>query len=222
VNELLFLARPPGRGLTSLASMRLAPDYPVLTERLRLRPPTLGDVEAVHAYRSLPDVCRFVPFTPMTIEDVTERVSGRWAGATIEGEGDGFTLVAELKESGRVIGDVVLFLKSEQDRGGEVGWVFHPSHSGQGYATEAAHALLHLAFDDLGLHRVTAQVDSRNEASLRMAARLGMRREAHLVRNEWFKGEWTDEIDFAMLEDEWAEQHVAGTRWCGGGPGAGG
>jgi RimJ/RimL family protein N-acetyltransferase len=196
--------------------MRLAPDYPVVTPRLRLRPPTLGDVEALHAYRSLPDICRYVPFTPMTVEDIAERVSGRWAGPTIEEEGDAFTLVAELKETGRVIGDVVLFFKSAQDRGGEVGWVFNPSYSGQGYATEAAHALLHLAFDDLGLHRVTAKVDSRNEASLRMAARLGMRREAYLLSNEWFKGEWTDEVDFALLEDEWAGQHAAGTRWCVG------
>ena len=65
-------------------------------------------------------------------------------------------------------------------------------------------ALLGLAFDDLGLHRVIARVDARNDASARLARRLGMRQEAYLVRNEWFKDEWTDELDFALLEEEWA------------------
>jgi RimJ/RimL family protein N-acetyltransferase len=197
-----------------IVSMELRPDFPVVTERLRLRPPILADAPAIHAYRSLPDVCRFVPFTPMTVEEISDRVTGRWADATIQGEGDACTLSVELAESRLVIGDVVLFFKSANDRGGEVGWVFHPEYSGHGYATEAAHALLHLAFDGLGLHRVMAKVDARNDASLRLADRLGMRREAYLVANEWFKGEWTDEIDFALLEHEWVAQHAAGTRWC--------
>jgi RimJ/RimL family protein N-acetyltransferase len=109
----------------------------------------------------------------------------------------------------------MLSFTSAQHRGGEVGWVLNPDHSGRGYATEAAHAVLHLAFDGLGLHRVVARVDARNDPSLRLAARLGMRREVHLMANEWFKGEWSDEIDFALLEDAWEAQHqLAGPTWC--------
>jgi RimJ/RimL family protein N-acetyltransferase len=63
--------------------------------------------------------------------------------------------------------------------------------------------VLALAFDGLGLHRVTARIDARNGPSAALARRLGMRQEAHLVENEWFKGEWTDELDFAILEREW-------------------
>lgn len=74
--------------------------------------------------------------------------------------------------------------------------------------------MLHLAFDQLGLHRVIAWVDARNDASLRLAERLGMRRQAYLVSNEWFKGAWSDEVDLALLEDEWATQHAAGSRPC--------
>jgi RimJ/RimL family protein N-acetyltransferase len=69
--------------------------------------------------------------------------------------------------------------------------------------TEACRVLLALAFDGLGLHRVMARVDARNDASARVLRRLGMRQESHLRENEWFKGEWSDELDFAMLEDEW-------------------
>jgi RimJ/RimL family protein N-acetyltransferase len=74
--------------------------------------------------------------------------------------------------------------------------------------------MLHLAFDQLGLHRVTASVDARNTASLRLADRLGMRRETHLVSNRWFKGVWSDEIAFALLEYEWIAQHLIRPHFC--------
>ena len=59
------------------------------------------------------------------------------------------------------------------------------------------------AFAELGLHRIIGRSDARNGPSLRLMERLGMRREAHLVENEFFKGEWSDEIDYAILAREW-------------------
>lgn len=186
--------------------MELRLDYPVRTSRLLLRPLDASDTDALIAYRSLEDVCRYVPFEPMDAEAVGERLRNGWSRTTLDAEGQALTLGVELAESRRLIGDVMLAWHSAEHRGGEVGWVLHPGHSGHGYATEAARAVLRLAFDELGLHRMVARVDARNVASLRLAERLGMRREAHLIGNEWFKGEWGDEIDFAILEDEWATQ----------------
>lgn len=194
--------------------MELRPEYPVRTARLVLRPLSVADTEDLVAYRSLADVCRFVPFEPMDAEAIASKLDGGWSRGAIQAEGEALTLGAELVESGQVIGDVMLYFQSAEHRGGEVGWVINPKYSGRGYATEATHALLHLAFDQLGLHRVTARVDARNDASLKLASRLGMRREAHLIRNEWFKGAWSDEFDFALLEDEWAAQHSAGLQSC--------
>jgi RimJ/RimL family protein N-acetyltransferase len=82
--------------------------------------------------------------------------------------------------------------------------VFDPEMGGQGYATEAAAAMVDLAFNGLGAHRVYARIDARNLASVRLAKRLGLRREAHLRENEWFKGEWTDELIYAVLDREWS------------------
>ncbi len=65
------------------------------------------------------------------------------------------------------------------------------------------------------MHRVTARIDARNLASLRLAERVGMRQEAHLVENEWFKGAWSDEIDFAMLEREWLSKRRSTSRPTG-------
>ncbi len=97
----------------------------------------------------------------------------------------------------------VLFLRSVEHRGGEVGYIVHPDFQGRGLATEGARHLLGIAFGRLGLHRVIARIDARNRASARGADPLGMRHEARLVENELFKGEWGDEDDFAILDREW-------------------
>ena len=190
--------------------MELRPAYPLRTNRLLLRPLSAADIDALLAYRSLPGECRYVPFEPMDRDDVVARLGGVWATDAITAEGATLTLGFALARSGRLIGDVMLAFTSEKHRGGQIGWMVNPAHAGHGYATEAAHAILQLAFDGLGLHRVVARVDARNGPSLRLAERLGMRREAYLIRNEWFKGEWSDEIDFALLEDEWRAQHELG------------
>jgi RimJ/RimL family protein N-acetyltransferase len=181
----------------------LRPAYPVRTERLLLRPLTLADADALLAYRSRPDVCRYVPFEPMTPEVITERLASHWANTDLTDEGQALTLGVEVAASGQLVGDVVLFWRSREHGGGELGYCMHPDFGGQGYATEAARALLGLGFDELGLHRVIARIDERNEPSARLARRLGMRQEARLVENELFKGEWSNELDFAMLADEW-------------------
>lgn len=197
-----------------MARMLLRPDYPVCTARLMLRPLVSADIDDLVAYRSLDDVCRFVPFVPMDHQTVRERLATQWARTEITEEDQAVTLGVESAETGDLVGDVVLFFRSAEHRGGEIGWVFHPVYSGQGYASEASHAMLHLAFDQLGLHRVTARIDARNQSSLRLAERLGMRREAHLISNERFKGAWSDEIDFALLEHEWVAQAAHGSSSC--------
>ena len=107
---------------------------------------------------------------------------------------------------------MLLAWHSLEHRGVEVGYVFNPDFAGNGYATEAVHTLLHLAFDELGLYRVTARVDQRNHLTAELAARLGMRQEANLVKNEWFKGKWSDELDLPLLEEEWSAQHCTTVR----------
>jgi RimJ/RimL family protein N-acetyltransferase len=184
----------------------LAPSYPLETARLLLRPiDPIGDVEAIHAYQSLPEVCRYVPFEPRTREEIAERLANpervRWA---LTEPGQALDLAIVRKETGELIGDALLFWRDQTN--GEIGYVVHPDHHGNGYATEAAQVMLRLAFDPeygLELHRVTARIDQRNPASAAVLTKLGMRQEAVLVENEWFKGEWSTEVDFAILDREW-------------------
>jgi RimJ/RimL family protein N-acetyltransferase len=181
----------------------LRPSYPVRSERLLLRPLVVADADSLVAYRGRGDVCRYVPFEPMNRHDVIERIAGPWARTELTDEGQGLTLGAEVSETGELAGDVMLFWHSRANADGELGYVLNPALGGRGYATEAARAMLRLGFDALGLHRIIARIDERNEPSARLARRLGMRQEARLVDNEFFKGEWTTELDFAMLADEW-------------------
>ena len=139
----------------------------------------------------------------MSREDILERIAGPWARTELTDEGQALTLGAELAETGELAGDVVLFWHSREHAGGELGYVFNPALGGRGYATEAANAMLGLGFETMGLHRITARIDERYEPSVKLARRLGMRQEARLVDNEIFKGEWSTEVDFAMLADEW-------------------
>jgi RimJ/RimL family protein N-acetyltransferase len=99
--------------------------------------------------------------------------------------------------------------RSERHRQGEIGFILHPDHQGQGLATEAAVAMLELGFEELGLHRIYGCAEARNAASVRVMERLGMRREAHLVENEFVKGEWQSEVIYAILAPEWREARGA-------------
>ncbi|MFE7197957.1 GNAT family N-acetyltransferase [Microbacterium oxydans] len=185
------------------------PEYPIVTERVLLRPIAPSDAVAMHAYKSDPDAVRYVPYPPLQFADVEERIATTWANTRFAAEGDAVCLAVEERDTGSLIGDVVLFWRSETDRSGEVGYIFDPRATGRGYATEAVHALLALGFDGLGLHRVVARMDERNVSSARVAERLGFRREARLVESEWFKGEWTTLLVYALLEHEWRELSAA-------------
>ncbi|GAA1963571.1 GNAT family protein [Nocardioides panacihumi] len=184
--------------------MRLAPTYPIETERLLLRPLSPDDVDAVHAYQSLDEVCAYLPYEPRSRDEVEKRLHDPdFTRRELDAEKQVLLLGIELKETGQVIGDVLLMWHSELHRAGELGYELHPDHWGRGYAPEACREVLRLAFDELGLHRMTGRIDALNTASASVLRKLGMRQEAVLVENEWFRGRWSDEVDFAILDREW-------------------
>jgi RimJ/RimL family protein N-acetyltransferase len=186
----------------------LRPTYPIRTRRLLLRPFTADDLAALYAIQSRPDVTRYLLWGPRSLPEVREVLAKRARSVTLEDEGDTLNLAMTLPESGALVGDVSLHWVSAEHRLGEVGFVLHPDHHGKGYAGEAAAVMLRLGFEELGLHRVIGRCDARNTASAKVLERLGMRREAHFRQNELIKGEWTDELVYAMLADEWPAARV--------------
>jgi RimJ/RimL family protein N-acetyltransferase len=181
----------------------LRPTYPIQTKRLLLRPLQAEDTDAMYAYRSRDDVCRYLLHPAQTRDQVASRAANSRSELTDEGQV--LALAALDQDTGALIGDVVLMWHSREHRAGELGYVLNPDHAGNGYATEAGGALLRLGFDQLGLHRITGRLDARNTASARVLEKLGLRREAHFVENEFIKGEWTDELVYAVLATEWRD-----------------
>jgi RimJ/RimL family protein N-acetyltransferase len=183
-----------------------APAYPIRTPRLLLRPHVTGDLEDLFAIRSRADVTRFLYWDPASREQTVAELDERVRERTLKHEGDTVHLAMELRDGGRMIGDVGLTWLSERHRQGEIGFVVHPDVHGKGLAREAATEILRLGFAHFGLHRIIGRCDALNDASAGLMRRLGMRQEAHFVQNEMFKGAWGDELVFAMLASEWTER----------------
>lgn len=187
--------------------MAFEPHYPIETERLRLRPFNRGDVDAVFAYRKREDVAQYLFDGPMTHETATEVVGLRAGQSTLAGEGDKIFLAVDLREPHATIGEISLIWRDATNRQGEIGYIFNPVYHGNGYATEAARALLELGFEGLGLHRIYARCAAANLPSWRVMERLGMRREAHLREHIFVKGQWDEEFIYAILEDDWRARY---------------
>jgi len=170
---------------------------------LLLRPFTADDFEALFAIQSRADVARWLYWEPRGEDEVRADLDEKIARSVLRRDGDKLSFAVVLKETSELIGYGGVFLLSAEHRQGEIGFVFHPDHQGKGYATETARLLLKLAFDEFGMHRVIGRLEPRNDRSARLLERLGMRQEAHLVENEFVKGEWQSELVYALLEHEW-------------------
>lgn len=168
------------------------------TKRLKLHNFSPDDWQGLLEYFSNPEVVRYLSEDPFTADDAKRFIEN------IKEQG-GFPnkVAVELKAENKLIGHLVFKMFCEKYQTREIGWVFHPAYRGKGYATEAAAALIEYGFKQLKLHRTIATCDTRNIRSSRLMERLGMRREAHFIKNTFLKGEWADEYFYAILDEEW-------------------
>jgi RimJ/RimL family protein N-acetyltransferase len=107
------------------------------------------------------------------------------------------------KDSGDLIGSAGLFRSDGDATEAEVGYSLQTDHWGNGYATEAARAMIDFGFREWHLHRVHARCDPENLGSVRVLEKCGMRREGHFRKVAMVKGEWRDRLIYAVLEEEW-------------------
>lgn len=180
------------------------------TQRLILRPFSVSDLETFLAYRNDPEVFRFqgwkTPFGRqdgiMFIEKMAEVVPGT--------PGEWMQLALEPKEganqtNGQIIGDVAFHITRSNPRMAYLGYTLAHCAWGKGYAREAVSRLLDYLFRELNLHRIVADCDIENTASIRLLEHLGFRREAHFIDSFWIAREeaWGSEYLYALLEREW-------------------
>jgi RimJ/RimL family protein N-acetyltransferase len=173
------------------------------TPRLLLRPFTPADLDDVWAYQRRPEVARHMSWEPRDRAQCVAALGQMIVENALVDEGDCVCLAVVCRDTGRLAGQVELVWRSRVSRQGEVGYLFDPAHQGRGLATEAARAMLAWGFDVVGLHRIVGRCAAGNTASAALLARLGMRPEGRLRDSEFRKGEWHDQLLFAILEDEW-------------------
>ena len=164
------------------------------TPRLILRRYRESDLLDLHEYLSNPNVVKFEPYRPMTLEETEDNL--RWRISTDE------MIAVERKTDHKMIGNVYLGKRDFDTL--EIGYVFNETCWGHGYAAESCEMLIKMAFSQ-GVHRIYAECDPENENSWKLLERLGFRREGHLKQNVffWRDGEgnpiWKDTYLYAKL-----------------------
>lgn len=172
--------------------------------RLILRTFETRDVETFARYRSDPEVARFQGWqTPYSQEQAAHFVS-QMQSAQPGAPGEWVQLALERKADGVLIGDCAFQCLLDDPRQAEIGFTLAREFQSQGYAAEAVTCLLGYLFDTLKLHRVRANCDPQNHASMRLLARVGMRHEGSFVESYWDGQRWTGEECFAVLAREWS------------------
>lgn len=178
----------------------MRPDWPLRTERLVLRPWEESDFPTFYEMQRDSESARWLYNDPRDEADARRIFELKKAGHELVEEGQWMSAAA--LADGQVVVDVSFHWVSVEHRTGEIGYFAHPRHAGKGYTTEAARALVDWAFG-AGFHRLIGHIEPRNVASARVLEKLGMRKEAHFVENEWVKGEWQSGAIYAILEHEW-------------------
>lgn len=179
---------------------------PLRTDRLVVRPYRDSDASGLHAMLADPEVTRHLTSGHVDQEEARRLVSERARRSVLAHDGDAIRLAAT--RDGVFAGNLKLQIESVHARSLEIGWALAPEFQGQGLATEAAEALLRLAFTTLQAHRVFAYSEPANGASVAMATRLGMRPEQWRF-SDWQRpdGTWGDGVLFAITATEWRARH---------------
>ena len=102
-----------------------------------------------------------------------------------------------------VIGTCTLFHVELDNRRAEIGYALGREYWGNGYMQEALHALINFSFKEMNMHRIEADVDPRNAASIKTLERLGFQREGYLRERWHVGGEIQDALFFGLLRREW-------------------
>lgn len=174
------------------------------TPRLSLRWLDERDLNDLYAIYSDPEVTRYWSAAPWTSMDQARTKLEQLAQGHRDGTGLAFGV--QLKDDGPMIGTVSLYDFFESNRRCELGYAFARAYWGKGYAAEAVEAALEHAFAVLGMNRIEADIDPRNEASARLLERLAFRKEGFMPERWIVEGQTADTDFYGLLKRYWDER----------------
>jgi RimJ/RimL family protein N-acetyltransferase len=169
-------------------------------ERVVLRHHRPEDLPIVRRWYRDPELARLTRYslTPMTDDEIDRFFHGRLLSP------GSVAYAIDIRESGRLIG-LTTFSNLDPDNGSVLFHISLGEHDtwGQGYGTEATRLMLGLAFDVIGLHRVSLSVFSFNERAIRSYEKAGFRLEGRAREAILRDGQRRDELTMAILAPEW-------------------
>lgn len=175
---------------------------PLTTARLTIRAMTPEDGEILWRRRNDPVVAEYqdwsLPF-PREKADEIARSCAEMAGPR---KGEWWMAMVDLTATGESVGDLAVHL-ADHGHEAEIGYTFAKEHWGNGYAVEAAEALVEYLFETVGVDRVFGMLHPDNTPSARVLERLGMEFEGHTKLSYWLNDEGSDDWIYGMTRPMW-------------------
>lgn len=174
------------------------------TERLSLRAFTEKDFAAVHRFASNFENTIYVILMGPNTEEQTQAFINMAIQKSKENPLTDYHYAVVQKETQQVIGACQISVSGCE---ASLGWILHRDHWKQGYGTELGLELLRFGFEELNLHRITAECDAENQGSCRLMEKIGMRREGCFIQsrqaNKLSDQKYGDALTYAILAEEW-------------------
>ena len=172
------------------------------TERLILRDFVRDDWQRVLEYQSDPLYLRYNHWDERTPEAV-QKFIGRFLDHQQQEPRIKYQVAVTLKSNDLLIGNCGVRMDTIGAVEAEIGYELDPNYWNQGYATEAAHAIVDFGFSHFGVHRIWADCVADNVGSAHVLEKLGMKLEGRFRENRYYKDRWWDSLYYAILEEEW-------------------
>jgi len=171
------------------------------TARLTLRFMDERDIDALYAVYSDPLVARYLSRPAQTERAQAEKMMSNVLAGYEDGSGINFGIVR--RDDGQLMGNCMFFRFHEESRRAEIGYSMARAYWGHGYMNEALVALIDHGFGPLGLNRIEADIDPRNDSSAKSLLRLGFTKEG-VLRERWIvAGEVSDTAYYGLLARDW-------------------
>jgi len=170
-------------------------------ERLVLRPHLESDFDAIHAFSSDADVCRYMQWGPNTEAQTRSFLDSTILNQRVTPKIN-YDFLIVVAETSQVVGSFTLRLAKPDSPLGEIGYVLSRQSWGKGYASEAANLVMNFGFNELGLHKISATCEPLNFASAKVLQKAGLKVEGYLRKHLLIKGQWRDTLVFGCVKEE--------------------
>jgi RimJ/RimL family protein N-acetyltransferase len=172
------------------------------TDRLSIRFFEDRDRELELAIHSDDRLFSHLPIDPRTPTEIDELLDKRVGQHSLDDVGATVSLAVEVATDKSYVGAVSLTPIQTDPLQVEIGYVALKTQQGHGYMSEAVAAVIDILFSGTQTHRIVAVIIVGNDSSVRLAERLGFRKEAHFVQSLYLRDEWRDESVYALLSED--------------------